>query len=43
MPGALANLELIKDMDPDVYDKVSTSFKNCESGRIIYLFLFLNF
>ncbi|EFA02857.1 odorant binding protein 12 [Tribolium castaneum] len=32
MAGALANLELIKDMDPDVYTKVSTSFKNCESA-----------
>ena len=33
MAGALENLEMIKDMDADLYTKVSTAFKKCESGK----------
>ncbi|KAJ3656264.1 hypothetical protein Zmor_015352 [Zophobas morio] len=32
MAGALENLEMIKDMDADLYTKVSTAFKKCESA-----------
>lgn len=35
MAGALANLEIFKDLDADLYTKISTSFKNCEGSKVI--------
>lgn len=34
MAGALANLDILRDLDHELYEKLATAFGNCEDSKL---------